>query len=178
MCFDGPSTSCDLMDPSGPSKHMSAKKSTLLGPAVRRLQKELQRLVTSPADGIKVSDETCNASDLASWKIDLSGPKETLFEGENFQLSFQFDEKYPFDSPIVTFTGDNIPKHPHVYSNGHICLSILTTDWSPALTVQSVFLSMLASATEKARPLDNFLYVKTCSKNPKKSSWRYDDDKV
>jgi hypothetical protein len=24
MCFDGPSTSCDLMDPTGPSKHMSA----------------------------------------------------------------------------------------------------------------------------------------------------------
>ena len=23
MCFNGPSTSCDLMDPSGPSKHMS-----------------------------------------------------------------------------------------------------------------------------------------------------------
>ena len=41
-------------------------KSTLLGPAVRRLQKELQRLVTSPSEGIKVSDETCNASDLAS----------------------------------------------------------------------------------------------------------------
>jgi hypothetical protein len=25
MCFDGPSTSCDLMDPTGPSKHMSAQ---------------------------------------------------------------------------------------------------------------------------------------------------------
>ena len=91
------------------------KKSTLLGPAVRRLQKELQRLVTSPADGIKVSDETCNASDLAFWKVDVTGPKETLFEGENFQLSFQFNGKYPFDSPIVTFTGDSIPMHPHVY---------------------------------------------------------------
>ena len=164
------------------------KKSTLLGPAVmlgpavRRLQKELQILVTSPADGIKVdSDETCNASDLAFWKVDVTGPKETLFEGENFQLSFQFDEKYPFDSPIVKFTGDNIPTHPHVYSNGHICLSILTTDWSPALTVQSVclsILSMLASATKKARPPDNFLYVRTCSKNPKNSSWLYHDDNV
>ena len=26
----------------------------------------------------------------------------------------------------MIFIGENIPVHPHVYSNGHICLSILT----------------------------------------------------
>lgn len=79
----------------------------------------------------------------------MDGVDGTLYEGEHFQLQFKFNNKYPFDSPEVsvtlltanicaeasigfvqvTFTGSNIPVHPHVYSNGHICLSILTEDW-------------------------------------------------
>jgi ubiquitin-conjugating enzyme E2 W len=111
----------------------------------------------------------------------MEGPANTLSQGESFLLRFKFGMKYPFDSPEVTFVGESIPLHQHIYSNGHICLSILTDDWSPALSVESVCLSiisMLASAKEKGRPQDDSLYVKTCSKNPKKTRWWYHDDKV
>ncbi|XP_064909889.1 ubiquitin-conjugating enzyme E2 W isoform X1 [Columba livia] len=113
------------------------------------------------------------------WIVDMEGAPGTLYEGEKFQLLFKFSSRYPFDSPQVMFTGDNIPVHPHVYSNGHICLSILTEDWSPALSVQSVCLSiisMLSSCKEKRRPPDNSFYVRTCNKNPKKTKWWYHDD--
>uniref|UniRef100_A0A8B9LS45 N-terminal E2 ubiquitin-conjugating enzyme n=1 Tax=Astyanax mexicanus TaxID=7994 RepID=A0A8B9LS45_ASTMX len=113
------------------------------------------------------------------WFIDMEGASGTLYEGEKFQLLFKFSNRYPFDSPQVMFTGENIPVHPHVYSNGHICLSILTEDWSPALSVQSVCLSiisMLSSCKEKRRPPDNSFYVRTCNKNPKKTKWWYHDD--
>ncbi|XP_077991276.1 ubiquitin-conjugating enzyme E2 W-like [Glandiceps talaboti] len=146
----------------------------------KRLQKELMQLQKDPPPGIQVDVES-TSSNLNQWIVDMEGATGSLYEGEKFQLRFKFGSRYPFDSPEVIFIGSNIPVHPHVYSNGHICLSILTEDWSPALSVQSVCLSivsMLSSCSEKKRPPDNTFYVRTCSKNPKKTKWWYHDDKV
>lgn len=37
---------------------------------------------------------------------------------------------------------DGIPVHPHVYGNGHICLDMLGTGWSPAHSVTSIAISL------------------------------------
>ena len=80
----------------------------------RRLQKELLNLSTNPPPGISINaDEASN--NLAEWNVSLVGAESTLYDGELFQLSFKFPERYPFDSPIVVFAGSNVPVHPHVY---------------------------------------------------------------
>uniref|UniRef100_A0A6Q2WSF8 N-terminal E2 ubiquitin-conjugating enzyme n=2 Tax=Esox lucius TaxID=8010 RepID=A0A6Q2WSF8_ESOLU len=145
---------------------------------IKRLQKELLALQNDPPPGMTLNEKSVQNT-ITQWIVDMEGASGTLYEGEKFQLLFKFSSRYPFDSPQVMFTGESIPVHPHVYSNGHICLSILTEDWSPALSVQSVCLSiisMLSSCKEKRRPPDNSFYVRTCNKNPKKTKWWYHDD--
>jgi len=144
----------------------------------RRLQKELVDLQKNPPAGITLDD----VSNLQLWTCNLVGAKDTLYEGEHFKLQFKFPNQYPLESPEVIFVGSSVPKHPHIYTNGHICLSILYDQWSPALSVSSVclsILSMLSSCTHKEYPTDNDTYIKNCKgKSPKETRWWFHDDTV
>jgi ubiquitin-conjugating enzyme E2 W len=145
----------------------------------RRLAKELDGLRKNPSDGVlgvEVVDEG------KVWLISFSGPEGSPYSGETFALRFIFPPEYPLESPIVVFVKDGaiqIPQHPHVYTNGHICLSILYDQWSPALTAGSVtmsVISMLASSPGKELPEDNDRYVRGCKSNPKLTRWVFHDD--
>ncbi|CAK9040903.1 unnamed protein product [Durusdinium trenchii] len=147
-------------------------------PFQKRVQKELDSLeARAGEDGIYVHDYP----DTDTCRIDILGAPGTLYAGERFLLRFRFSARYPFESPEVVFEGES-PMHPHIYSNGHICLSILYDAWSPALTVHAVcmsIVSMLSSAQEKVRPKDDASYVSRVGhRSPKLSKWHFDDDRV
>lgn len=109
------------------------------------------------------------------WKIRLDGAPGTLYAGEIFHLQFRFPDTYPMEAPEVIFL-DEPPLNQHVYSNGHICLSILYDQWSPALTTTAICLSiqsMLSSSQVRTAPADNDFYVAGNRGSPKRTLWTY-----
>ncbi|KAF7319736.1 UBIQUITIN-CONJUGAT-2 domain-containing protein [Mycena kentingensis (nom. inval.)] len=149
--------------------------------SARRLGKELMELKTEEIAGTPVGIELVKADDFETWWFTIEVMGES---SEVYTLQFRFEPNYPIASPAVTFVvtdGREAPLHPHVYSNGHICASILGTEWSPVLSVVSVCItiqSMLASCKKKERPVDNDRYVRTAPDNPKKTRFVYHDDTV
>jgi len=149
--------------------------------SARRLAKELREMQT---EGCPVGITLLEANDFTKWLFTVEVMGDSLYQGEVYTLQFRFDPQYPISSPAVQFVvtdGKQAPIHPHVYSNGHICASILGNEWSPVLSVVAVCVtlqSMLASCKKKERPVDNDRYVRNAPENPKKTLFHYDDDTV
>ena len=74
------------------------------------------------------------------------GPADSPYQGGVFFLSIQFPTDYPFKPPKCVFTTRIY--HPNINSNGSICLDILQKQWSPALTVAKVLLSICSMFDE------------------------------
>ncbi|KAK9451616.1 ubiquitin-conjugating enzyme/RWD-like protein [Limtongia smithiae] len=147
----------------------------------KRLGRELHELNTHPAVGIHVFQ----ADEYRIWLIDIQVmDNNPIYAGKTFRLQFRFSNQYPIEAPEVQFVASRdrpIPIHPHIYSNGHICLDVLGTGWSPIQTVSSVSMSiqsMLAGNDRNERPRDDARYVATAPISPKQTRFVYHDDNV
>jgi ubiquitin-conjugating enzyme E2 D/E len=105
--------------------------------ALRRIQKDLHDLNKDCPSNCSAGPEK---DDFFKWKATIIGPSETPYENGIFILSISFPTDYPFKAPNITF--ETKVYHPNVNSNGSICLDILKSQWSPALSITKVLLSI------------------------------------
>lgn len=84
--------------------------------------------------------------DMFHWQATIMGPDDSPYAGGVFFLDIHFPADYPFKPPKVHFTTRIY--HCNINSNGGICLDILKDQWSPALTISKVLLSICSLLTD------------------------------
>ena len=105
--------------------------------ALKRINKELQELGRDPP-------ANCSAGPVGDdnfhWSGTIMGPPDSPYQGGLFFLDINFPYDYPFKPPKISFVTRIY--HPNINGNGSICLDILKNNWSPALTICKVLLSI------------------------------------
>jgi ubiquitin-conjugating enzyme E2 D len=117
--------------------------------ALRRLQRELTEIQNDPPANCTAGPTS--EADFFTWEAMIFGPSDSPFSGGVFKLSIRFPTDYPFKPPIITFRTKIY--HPNINAAGGICLDILKGQWSPALSISKVLLSILSLLTD-ANPAD------------------------
>ena len=129
--------------------------------ALKRINQELKSISNDPPTHITAGPQN---NDLFRWHASIVGPPDSPYAGGLFFLDIIFPENYPFKPPKVRFK--TTIYHPNINSKGSICLDILSTHWSPALTISKVLLSIPSLLTDPNPddPLDPII-AKTYIKN-------------
>ena len=114
-----------------------------------RLKKEMEELLRNPP--CNCSAGLVNEDNYFIWQATIFGPSESVYESGIFNLKIEFPQDYPFKPPKVQFITPIF--HCNISSNGSICLDILKDQWSPALTISKVLLS-ISSLMDDPNPND------------------------
>ena len=115
---------------------------------LKRLQAELKEMNMNPPTNCSAGPINDN---MTQWQATIMGPEGSPYHGGIFNLKIDFPENYPFKPPKVMFTTKIY--HCNINSTGGICLDILKNQWSPALTISKVLLS-ICSLMDDPNPND------------------------
>ena len=104
----------------------------------KRIQKELDDFNKNPTNNCSIIQR--DEEDIFNLFVIIIGPEFTPYENGIFYLSYVYPTDYPFKPPHITF--ETKIYHPNINSNGSISLDILQDQWSPALTLGKILLSI------------------------------------
>ena len=110
----------------------------------KRLKQEIKDLSESPI--ANCSAGPINDSNMMEWNATIFGPEGTPYMNGVFNLKIDFSEEYPFKPPAIYFTTKIY--HCNINDRGSICLDILNKNWSPALTIGKVLISICSLLAE------------------------------
>ena len=112
--------------------------------ALKRIQKELNDFYSDPPDNCSLIQ--IDEKDAFKYLAFIIGPILTPYENGVFYLSIHYPTDYPFKPPKCAFLTKIY--HPNINSNGSISLDILQDQWSPALTIKKVLISLTVLLSE------------------------------
>lgn len=106
--------------------------------ASKRLAKELEKIRGQKEPGIEI--KVCKNNERYIL-MQLIGPNDTPYEGGTFYIEFFFPDEYPGCPPKARFLTKIY--HPNIDKVGRICLDILKDQWSAALQIVKIGLSLM-----------------------------------
>ncbi|XP_060813092.1 uncharacterized protein LOC132905624 [Bombus pascuorum] len=108
-----------------------------------RLHSELKSLRIDPPEGIEATplDQKC-----CHWQATITGPVGSPYEGGLFYLYLQVPCTYPLYPPIVRFLTKIL--HPNVSRHGDVGIDSILHNWSLALTISKVLISVQSLLTD------------------------------
>lgn len=118
----------------------------------KRIIRETERLISDPVPGITAVPHSDN---LRYFDVTIDGPEGSPYENGKFKLELYLPEEYPMVAPKVRFLTKIY--HPNIDRLGRICLDVLKNNWSPALQIRTILLSIqaLLSSPNPDDPLAN-----------------------
>ena len=117
--------------------------------SLRRIARDLKELQDGPLSNCSACP--VDESNLHVWKANIIGPDDSPYARGIFFLDIEFPLDYPFKPPHIRFVTKVY--HPNINATGGICLDILKGQWSPALSIGKVLLSICSLLTD-ANPRD------------------------
>ncbi|KAL9072608.1 MAG: hypothetical protein Q9161_003466 [Pseudevernia consocians] len=92
---------------------------------------------------------------LRYFDVKIHGPSQSPYEAGIFKLELFLPDDYPMTPPKIRFLTKIY--HPNIDKLGRICLDVLKSNWSPALQIRTILLSIqaLLGAPNPDDPLAN-----------------------